>query len=96
MEEPKIDRENMNKIDVLCLDVASITDDDFKEIEQSIQDQREFNIPLLPKTTEWQHQLADFNERVLLKVRELKALLAEGDEIVQPEENIQFFSESND
>ena len=82
----------MNKIDVLCSDVLALTDEDFREIEQVIEDQRNWNIPLLPKTTEWQHQLADYNERVLQKIRELKAIIAEGESIVQPEEKPDMFS----
>ena len=82
----------INKIDVLCCTVSSITEEDFQEIEQSIRDQRDFAVPLLAKTTEWQHQLADFNERVLKKVRELKDVIAEGDAIVQPKEKPELFA----
>lgn len=82
----------MNKIDLLCCTVSEMTDHDFDEMEQLIKDQHEWNIPLLPKTTAWQHELAEFNARVLQKVRELKAVIAEGDSIVQPEESPEFFS----
>ena len=92
METPHFDTTGVNKIDVLCCAVSSVTEEDFKEIEQSIQDQRDFNTPLLPKTTEWQHQLAGFNERVLKKVRELKDVIAEGEGIGQPEEKPEMLS----
>ena len=92
METPEKIHPDMNKIDVLCSDVLALTDEDFREIEQVIEDQRNWNIPLLPKTTEWQHQLADYNERVLQKIRELKAIIAEGESIVQPEEKPDMFS----
>jgi len=88
-ETPQVE---MNKIDLLCCTVSKMTDKDFEEMEELIKDQREWNIPLLPKTTAWQHELAEFNARVLLKVRELKELIAEGDSIVQPVETPEFFS----
>ena len=92
-ETPQVE---MNKIDVLCCQALQITDQDIKDMRDIIEDQRDFMIPLMPATTEWQHQLADYNERVLEKVLELKALIVSGESIVQPKETIKLFEDEEE
>jgi len=87
--------ENLNKIDLLCSMALKVSDDDIQRMREIINDQREFIRPLMPATTEWQHQLADFNERVLDKVIELKELIASGESIVEPEEKIKLFEDDD-
>ena len=86
----------MNKIDVLCCQALQITDQDISDMRNVITDQREFFRPLMPATTEWQHQLADFNESVLNKVIELKALIESGASIVEPTEKIKLFEDEDE
>lgn len=88
--------DNMNKIDVLCCQALQITDQDISDMRDIITDQREFFRPLMPATTEWQHQLADFNESVLNKVIELKALIESGASIVEPTEKIKLFEDEDE
>lgn len=83
----------LNKIDVLCCHALQITDQNIEDMREVIKDQREFMMPLMPATTEWQHKLADFNERVLEKVLELKALIESGASIVEPKETIKLFED---
>ena len=88
--------ENLNKIDLLCSMALKVSDDDIQRMREIINDQREFIRPLMPATTEWQHQLADFNERVLNKVIELKELIASGESIVEPKEKIKLFEDDEE
>ena len=87
--------EKLNKIDRLCSMALEVSDDDIQRMREIINDQREFIRPLMPATTEWQHQLADFNERVLNKVIELKELITSGESIVEPEEKIKLFEDDD-
>lgn len=86
----------MGRVNLICCTAAALTEEDFKEIEQIIEDQLAYNMPLQPTTTDWQHKLGEYNKRVLDKVRELKDLIAEGDSIVQPEEKIKIFDEGEE
>lgn len=83
-----MDYKNMNRINIICCTTAALTEDDYKEVEQMIADQREYDNPHLGAVTQWQHELADFNEKVLQKIRELKAAIDSGNAIVEPTQDM--------
>lgn len=83
-----MEEKSMSRIDIICCTAAALTDDDFSAMEQRIADQREYDNPILASVTKWQHDLADFNERVLQKVRELKAAIDSGNAIVEPTQDM--------
>lgn len=78
----------MNHIDTICCAALKITNEEIEEICRVIEDQRSYNNPLMPATTAWQHRLADYNEAVLTKVKELKDLIDSGKDISCPKENV--------
>ena len=67
-----------NRIYRICEDVLKITEAEVEEIREVAKEQKEYFNPLKCATTAWQHKLGEYNENVLNKILELKALIESG------------------
>lgn len=67
-----------NKIYKICKDVLKITDEEVSEVREIAKGQLEYNHPLKMATTGTQHALGEYNNKVLDKLLELKAVIEEG------------------
>ena len=56
--------------------VRTITDDDFKEMENIIQQQESYINPLKPATMKKQRELAEHNKKMLNCIKKLKELVS--------------------
>lgn len=71
----------MKKIEEIAMLVMELTEDDFKEAESIITDQKNYINPLKMGTVNWQHALGEHNERIVAKIKELKAEIESGKDI---------------
>ena len=74
----------MEKINTICQAILGITDDDFSEIEEIIEQQLNYINPLRMATTGYKNQLGRHNRDVVNKLRELKEILEAGASIKPP------------
>ena len=58
--------------------VRQLTDDDFKEFEETIKQQEEYYNPLKMETVNKQRQLAEHNKKMVNCLKELKELVSKG------------------
>lgn len=58
--------------------VRQLTDDDFKEFEETIKQQEEYYNPLKMGTVNKQRQLAEHNKKMVNCLKELKELVSKG------------------
>lgn len=61
--------------------VRQLTDDDFKEFEETIKQQEEYYNPLKMGTVNKQRQLAEHNKKMVNCLKELKELVSKGERI---------------
>lgn len=73
-----------NKIYRICMDVRAITDQEIAEMKQVYEDQLEYNHPLKPATSGWQHELGQHNKNVLEALLHLKEVIEAGADIHKP------------
>lgn len=59
--------------------VRQLTDDDFKEFEETIKQQEEYYNPLKMGTVNKQRQLAEHNKKMVNCLKELKELVSKGE-----------------
>ena len=72
----KIDKNDpVNKIYRIGKIIRTFTDEDFKEIEEIINQQESYYNPLKMGTVNKQRQLAEHNKKTLNCIRELKDLI---------------------
>lgn len=58
--------------------ILSISDADFKELEEMIENQKEYYNPLKMETTNKQHKLAEHNKKMVNCLKDLKQILIDG------------------
>lgn len=58
--------------------ILSISDADFKELEEMIENQKEYYNPLKMGTTNKQHKLAEHNKKMVNCLKDLKQILIDG------------------
>ena len=73
-----------NKIFGICKNVLKITDEEVSELREIAKQQQEYCHPLKMATTAWQNELGKYNDKVLDKILELKAVLEQGSSIQAP------------
>lgn len=59
--------------------VRQLTDDDFKEFEETIKQQEEYYNPLKMGTVNKQRQLAEHNKKMVNCLKEIKELVSKGE-----------------
>lgn len=59
--------------------VRQLTDNDFKEFEETIKQQEEYYNPLKMGTVNKQRQLAEHNKKMVNCLKELKELVSKGE-----------------
>ncbi len=74
----------MEKINSVCKMILALTDEDFAEMDEIIDEQKNYCNPLRMATSAWQNQLGDHNANVVEKLKELKAEIEKGANIVPP------------
>ena len=67
-----------NRIYKICEDAIKVTDEEIKEIQDVYTQQLQYMSPLKMATTRKQHELGEYNKKVLEKIIELKNLLKSG------------------
>lgn len=67
----------------VCTDVLKIKDAEIEEMREVIRGQKEYFHPFKNATAQWQHDLGEYNEKVLEKVLELKALIESGENLAK-------------
>ena len=73
-----------NRINKICREVLSITEEEFKEMYDVANGQLEYSSPMKPATSGWQHQLGEHNIAVLDALRDLKHTIEQGANIQKP------------
>lgn len=71
----------MEKICDIAEAIMNITDNDVAEMQEVIDDQRNYDNPLRMATTARQHMLAKHNQRVLDGIVALREVITEGEDI---------------
>lgn len=74
----------IEKIEAVCKSVLEISKEDFEEMKQVVEEQKTYTHPLKMATAKWQHELGEYNEKVLNKLEELQAVLKSGANIQKP------------
>ena len=72
------------RINAICEEILALDEKDFGEVEVVIHHQKNYCSPLKYATQAWQHELAEYNEKVLTKIKELQELIKSGAEIKAP------------
>lgn len=57
----------------------SLTDEDFEELQEMIEGQKNYFSPLKPQTMHEQHELGEHNQKMIDCLKELKQILIAGD-----------------
>lgn len=71
----------MEKIEKIALSVMKLTDEDFNEAAETIEQQKSYYNPLRLGTVAWQRALAEHNEKVVNAIKELKSIIESGKDI---------------
>lgn len=71
----------MERIEKIALSVMKLTDEDFNEAEETIEQQKNYYNPLKHGTVAWQRALAEHNEKVVNAIKELKSIIESGKDI---------------
>lgn len=72
---------NIENIQNVCRQVLEISDNEFYSAIEIAEEQKEYFNPLKCATTDTQHKLGEYNDKVINKLLELKELLESGDDI---------------
>ena len=75
-----------NRIFDVCETILDLTDEEITELRDIAEGQKHYLNPLRMATSHWQHELGEFNEKVLNAIIDLKALLETGADIKDPRE----------
>jgi hypothetical protein len=75
----------VEKIEKIAILVNELTEDDFKEATDIAEEQKNYIHPLKMATAKWQHELGEYNIKVINKLRELKTLIESGANITRKE-----------
>ena len=78
------EQRGVKRIDRVCKDILMISNDDFAEMEEIIEQQLNYINPLRMATTGYKNQLGRHNRDVVNKLRELKEILEAGANIKPP------------
>ena len=73
-----------NAINDVCIKILNLSDQDFEEMQKTINEQKAFISPLRMATTAYKHKLGEYNARVLNKLRDLREALRSGAQIKKP------------
>lgn len=74
-----------NRINKICREVLSITEEEFNEMYDVANGQLEYNDPLKPATSGWQLRLGKHNIAVLDALKDLKHTIEQGADIKKPQ-----------
>lgn len=74
----------IKKIDSVCKSVLAISEKDFREAEETATQQQAYTHPFKHATAKWQHDLGEYNAKVLVALRELQRVIREGENIKPP------------
>ena len=76
MNEENKEHDSVNIIYKISELIRELTDDDFKELEDMITNQKEYYNPLKMGTVNRQRELADHNEKMVNCLKQLRELVS--------------------
>ena len=77
-------KKKANSVLGICRKTVKVTDEELAELEEMAKTQLEYISPLRMATMAWQHALGNHNLAVVAKVRELRDLIRQGEQIEKP------------
>ena len=75
----------MEKIKKIAILINKLTEADFKEAIDIAEGQKNYVHPFKMATAKWQHELGEYNLKVINKLHELKTLIESGADIARKE-----------
>ena len=75
------ERNGINEINKACKSVIKLTDEDFMAVEEVIKGQLEYTHPFKMATAKSQHDLGEYNTRVVKALKNLRSVILRGAEI---------------
>ena len=74
----------IDKINKICADILTLTDDELDEALKMAKGQMEYFSPLKNATMGWQHKLGQHNMEVVNELKHLRDTIKEGENIEPP------------
>ena len=74
----KKERDGVKEIEKICKNILKLQDEDFVLIDEIVQDQCNYSHPLKMATVRQQHDLGEYNDRVMVALKNLQEVLKSG------------------
>lgn len=74
----------IERIEEACKCILAIKEEDFREMIEIAEGQKNYAHPLKMATAKWQHDLGEYNEKVVKQLIELQETLKGGANIRKP------------